>query len=192
MSPCHLLHGLHDQLIMVYCNIRSLIYGGKLMLGRRSLIVLCLGRHSQLPKLNVQILHIGPHPLPNGAEIMILQLLTLGGRGSEQGASGKDQVLPLQIALPIHQKILLLRPHAGHHLGGLLIAEETHDPQRLLAQCLHGTKKRCLLIQSLPCIRAERRRNAENHPRGVLLQKRRGGDVPGRVPSCLEGSPQPS
>ena len=192
MPPSHLLHGLHHQLVVVHGNVGRLVDRRQLMLGRGHLVVLGPGRDAQLPQLHVQILHIRAHPLADGAEIVILQLLSLGCRRAEQGAPREDQVFPLQIPLSVHQEILLLRPNAGHHLGGARVAEQPDDAQRLLADCLHGTEQRCLLIQGLPRVGAECGGDAENDSRGVFFQKCRGSDVPGGVAPGFEGGPKPA
>ena len=73
----------------------------QLMLGRGHLVVLGPGRHPQLPQFHVQILHISAHPLADGAEVMVLQLLALGRGSAEQGAPGEDQILPLKVLFSV-------------------------------------------------------------------------------------------
>ena len=91
----YLLHGLHHKLIVIHRGIGHLIDGGKLVLGRRHLIVLGLGGNAQLPELDVQIPHISPHPLTDGSEIVILQLLPFRRGRAKERPSGKDQIRPL-------------------------------------------------------------------------------------------------
>ena len=95
VTSCHLLHGFHNKLVMVYCNICCLINRCQLVLCRCYLIVLCLGSYTKLPQLNIQVFHVCTNSLTDGAEVMILQLLTLRSRCAEKGTSCKDQVFSL-------------------------------------------------------------------------------------------------
>ena len=90
------------------------VHRGELMLGGSHLVVLGLGQHAQLPQLLIQIVHEGRHTGLDGTEVVVVQLLPLGGLGAEQRAAAEHQILPLRryMAL-VDEKILLLRPHAG-------------------------------------------------------------------------------
>ena len=79
----HTLHDLHGQLILIGRQVDGGIDGSKLMLGRRHLIVLRFGKDSQLPQLGIQLLHERGHARLDGAKVMVVQLLTLGGLGAE-------------------------------------------------------------------------------------------------------------
>ena len=63
------------------------IDGGHLVLGGSHLVVLGGGGDAQLPELHVQILHECADALTDDAEVLVVQLLTLGGGGAEQGAA---------------------------------------------------------------------------------------------------------
>ena len=190
MALRHLFHGLHYDLVMIHSDVRRLIDGSQLMLRGSHLVVLGLCGHAQLPQLYVQILHESADALSDHAEVMILQLLSLGGGRAEQRTAGEDQVGSLQIFLTVNQEILLLRSDGGRHLGRLRIAEQPYNTERLLAHRLHGTKQRRLLIQRLSRIGAECRRDTEDHARRILLQKCRRCDIPGGIASRLEGCTQ--
>ena len=71
--------------------------GRQLVLCGRDLVVLGLGQHAQLPQLFVQFLHIGRNAGLDRAEVMIVQLLTLGGFCAEERAAGVDQIAALFI-----------------------------------------------------------------------------------------------
>ena len=83
------------------------------MLCGRHLVVLGLGQNAQLPELLVQLLHKGRNAGLDSAEIMVVQLLSLGRLGAEQRAAGKNQILALVIQLLIDQEIFLLRADGG-------------------------------------------------------------------------------
>ena len=134
----HLLHDLHYQLVLVAGGVGVGVDGGHLMLGGGHLVVLGLAEHAQLPQLLVQVLHVGGHPGTDGAEVVVLQLLALGGLGAEQGAAGHPQILPLGVLGLVDQEILLLWANLRHHPLGLGVAEEPQDPDGLAADLLHG------------------------------------------------------
>ena len=74
----YIFHGLHGELVVVGCDVGGSEDGGQFMLRRSSLVVLCLGKDAQLPKLFVQFFHKGRNPGLDGAEVMVFQLLPLG------------------------------------------------------------------------------------------------------------------
>ena len=186
VAVCHLLHHLHHQLVLVAGGVGVGVDGGHLVLGGGHLIVLGLAEHAQLPQLLVQILHIGGHPGTDGAEVVVLQLLALGGLGAEQGPAAHPQILPLGVLGLVDQEVLLLRAHLSHHPLGLRVAEQPQDADRLAADLLHGPQQRGLFVQSLAGVGAEDGGDAQ----GALLDEGEGGGVPGGVAPGLEGGPQ--
>ena len=132
-----LLHRFHGQLVVVGAHVGIGKHRRQLMLRGCHLVVLGLGKDTQLPQLAVEICHKRGHARLDGAEIMILQLLPLGRSGAEQRASAEHQVLPLPVQLFVHQKIFLLRADRRAHAGDLGIAEQPQNPQRLLIDDLH-------------------------------------------------------
>ena len=123
MKISHLLQRLHNQLIVIHSHITLRINGSQFMLTRSHLIVLGLGRHAQLPQLLIYILHEIRNPLADNTEIMIIQLLSFRRHGAKQSPTGKNQILSLQILLPIHQEILLLHTYRRCHTVGGRIAK---------------------------------------------------------------------
>ena len=95
VTSCYFLHGLHNQLVMIYRNVGGLINRSQLVLCGSHFVMLCLGGYAQLPQFNVQILHEGTDSLADSTEVMILQLLSLGCGCTEQGTSCEDQVFTL-------------------------------------------------------------------------------------------------
>ena len=162
--------------------------GGHLMLGGGHLVVLGFAEHAQLPQLLIQILHIGGDPGPDGAIVVVVQLLSLGGLCAEQGPAAHSQVLPLLIEGLVNQKILLLRPYLGSDPLRLCVAEEPEDADRLAADLVHGPQKRRLLVQGFAGVGAEDGGDAE----GVVDDEDGGGGVPGGVAAGLEGGAQPA
>ena len=74
-----LLHHLHGQQVVVDGNVGGVKDGGQLVLAGSDLVVLGLGGNAQLPQLFVQLFHERGDLGADGAEVMLLQLLALGG-----------------------------------------------------------------------------------------------------------------
>ena len=122
------------------------------MLSGSHLVMLGFGENPQLPQLLVQLLHIGSYPRLDGTEIVILQLLALGGTGPKESTSGKEKVLPLLINTLVNQEIFLLRSHLAGDLLHLGVAKQAHDPHRLAAQLIQGPQQRGLFVQGLTTV----------------------------------------
>ena len=182
----HLFHDLHGQLVVVGGQVRILEDGGQLMLGRRYFVVLGFRVNPQLPQLLVQILHEGGDTGLNGAEVMVLQLLALRRLGAKKGATGIHQVLAFFKECLVDEEVFLLGTYGGDDSFGVLVAEETQNPQRLGVHYFHGAKKRGLFVQRLAAVGAKRGGDAE----GAVLDKGVRGGVPGGVAAGLKGGPQ--
>ena len=182
----HLLHDLHGQLVLVGGDVGGAENGGQLMLGRGHLVVLGFGQDAQLPQLLVQLLHESGNTGAEGAEIVIVQLLPLGGTGAEQSAAGIEQILALIVHLAVDEKIFLLRAHGSLDIGDLGVAEQAEDAHGLPVDSLHRAEEGGLFIQRLTAERAEGGGDAQ----GAVLDKGVGGGVPGGIAPGLEGGPQ--
>ena len=90
-----LLHDLHRELVVVGGDVRGRKDRRHLVLAGCNLVVLRLGVYAQLPELLVQIGHEGLDARADRAEVVILQLLALGGHRAEQSSSGIYQILSL-------------------------------------------------------------------------------------------------
>ena len=121
---CDLFHDLHGELVVVAGCVGVCIDGGHLVLSGGRLIVLGLAVNTQSPEVFVQVLHESCYPGTDGAVIVVIQLLTAGRLGAEEGAAGHPQVLPLVVHLLIHQEVLLLRADTGRDLAGLRVSEQ--------------------------------------------------------------------
>ena len=126
------------------------------MLGRGDLVVLGLGEDAELPQLIVQILHIGEDAWLDAAKVVIIQLLTLWGTSSEQGASGVNQILALGVQLLGDEEIFLLGTDRGDYLLDVLVAEQLQYTQCLDIQRLHRAQERGFLIQRVGAVGRER------------------------------------
>ena len=109
MAGSYLLQQLHGQLVLVTGGVGVGVDGRDLVLGGGDLVVLRLGQHTQLPQLLVQLPHEGSDPGLDGAVVVVVQLLPLGGTGAEQRAAAELQILPEVIHFPVNEEVLLLR-----------------------------------------------------------------------------------
>ncbi len=157
----HLFHDLHHQLVLVAGGVGVGIDGGHLVLGGGHFVVLGLGGNAQGPKGLVQVLHVGGHPGLDGAEVVIVQLLAPGRLGPEERPARHAQVLALVIERLVHQEVLLLGAHLGHHLSGFRVAEEAEDADGLAADLLNGAEEGHFLVQGLAGVGAEDGGDAE-------------------------------
>ena len=181
-----LLHDLHGELVVVAGGVGIGVHRGHLVLGGGHLVVLGLAVDAQGPEIFVQVLHVGRHPGTDGAVIVVIQLLAPGRLGTEEGAAGHPQVLPLVVHLLIHQEVLLLRAYAGDDPAALSVSEQPEDPDGLTAHVLHGPQQRRLFVQRVTAVGAQDGGDAES----ALLDKGKGGGVPSGVAAGLKGGPQ--
>ena len=155
MLSSNLLHDLHGQLVLIGGDVGGGIDGCQLVLCGGYLIMLRFGQDPQLPQLPVQLLHIGRHSGLDGAEVVVVQFLALGGLGTEQGPAGVDQVAALVIHILIDEEILLFCACGRKHALDAVVAEQLQDAQGLDVQRLHAAQQGRFLVQGLSSIRAE-------------------------------------
>ena len=87
-----LFHRLHDELVLVARGVGVGVDGGHLVLAGGDLVVLGLGEHAELPQLFIELFHVGGHAGTERAEVVVVQLLTFRGLGTEQGAAAQAQI----------------------------------------------------------------------------------------------------
>ena len=178
-------HEFHGQQVVVHRHVAAVEEGGQLVLGRGHLVVLGLGAHAQLPQLLVQLVHEGAHLRAQRAEVVLLQLLALGGRRAEEGAAGEDEVLTLLVVLLLDEEILLLQAHGHVHMGHVL-AEQLQNAAGLVAHRLHAAQQGGLFVQGFARPAAKGGGDAQR----AVLHKGVAGGVPGGVATGLGGGPQ--
>ena len=92
MTLGDLFHRLHDELVLVARGVGVDVDGSHLVLAGRDLVVLGLGEHTELPQLLIELLHVSTHAGTKRTEVVVIELLTLGGLGAEEGAAAQTQV----------------------------------------------------------------------------------------------------
>ena len=190
MAWCGLLHDLHHQLVMVDRKVRLIIDRCQLMLCRCDLVMLGLRGDTELPELYIHIAHEGSDAMTDGTEIVIIELLALRRHDAEEGTPRIDEVLPLQILVPVDQEVLLLCTDGWLHRLRCRVTEQTENTQCLFIDRLHGSKQRGLRIQCLTTEGTEGGRNAKCYDFAMLAlatKEGRAGAVPDGVASRLKG-----
>jgi hypothetical protein len=86
------LQRFHHHHLVIGRDVRVLEHRRDLMLARRHLVVARLHRHADFIELRLDFGHERHHPVGNGPEMLILELLALGRLGAEQRAAGVDQI----------------------------------------------------------------------------------------------------
>ena len=110
--------------------------------------MLRLRRNTVLPQILIEFSHEMRNLILNHTEVLIVKLLSLWCRCAKQCTSGQLQVKSLIELILVNQEVLLLRSNGSCYLRRCL-TEEFQDTKCLLADCIHRTKKRCLVIQRL-------------------------------------------
>ncbi len=192
MAQGDLFHQLHKQLVVVCGDVGLLEDRRELVLMGGDLVMPGDHRDPQLIRLLGDLVHIIQHPLLDAAEILVFQLLSLGGRRADERAAGHDQVLTQMVVILIDQEILLFRAAGRDHLFCLLVAEELQERASRLAQGFVRTQERQLFIERGAVIGDENSRDTEGVAEAGLGDEGRAGRIPGGVAARLKGRPDPS
>ena len=87
-----LFHRLHDELVLVARGVGVGVDGGHLVLAGGDLVVLGLGEHAELPQLFIELLHVSAYAGAERTEVVVVQLLPLGGLCTEERAPAQAQI----------------------------------------------------------------------------------------------------
>src|SRR2546423_1774462 len=107
MSQSNLPHNLHRQLIVVGGNICFFKNRRTFKLAWSHLVMTSLQRNAQFIKFVLYFGHKGLGPSGNTTEVMILQLLPLGGMASDQGSASHHQIRAEILKKPVYKEIFL-------------------------------------------------------------------------------------
>ena len=103
-----LAQDLHDKHVVVAGEVDVLEERRELELGGGDLVVARLGWDAEAPELVLDLGHEVEDARLDGAEVVVLQLLVLGGRGAEDGAAGLDEVGAAEVEVAVDQEVFLL------------------------------------------------------------------------------------
>ena len=121
------------------------------MLCRCDLVVLGLGINTQLPQLFVKVLHVSGNSCLDGAEVVVLKLLTLRCGCTEQCPACEDQILSVRIHLSVNEEVFLLGTHVCHN-SCCIGTEQLENSQCRTVNSFHRPQQRCFLIQCLTVV----------------------------------------
>ena len=171
----------HYKHVMIARKIQFLEQRCNLVLGRRHFVVTRLGGNAKPPERFLHIGHKRKNPMFDGTEIVVIQLLMLRRRRSEQSPSGLHKVGTRKVKVLVDQKIFLLDSERDfrHVFAGF--AETPDEPPDRFRQRLSGFQKRSLLIKRLARIGTECCRNTERGTVRVALDERGAGRIPGGI-----------
>ena len=186
VAVSYLFHDLHRKLVLIRGDIRVSKDRRKLVLRRSNFVVLRLGKDAHFPQFQIEIPHERCDARTDRAEIVILQLLTLGRRSAEQSAAAQAEILALEIQLFINEEILLLRADRGGDASALSVSEQAQDAQRLAVDRLHRAQQGRLFVEGLAAVGVEHGRNVER----IVLDESVGGRIPCGIAACLKGGAQ--
>ncbi len=113
---------------------------------------------------------------------MILHFLSLRCRSADQRSAAEEQVLSLFVKVLVNKEIFLFGTDRRVDVCDIFIAEKMQHSHSRFADSFHRTKKRCLLVQCLSAVGAERCRNIKSS----ILNESRRRRIPCRIASCLE------
>ena len=181
----HALHRLHNQHIMIGCDIGVLKGHRDLVLRGRNFVVACFHWHAELIQLGFGLEHARQDSLRNGAEVMVFQLLSLGRFGAEQSPSRVDQVRSREVKVLVDQEVLLFGPGRAVDAGGTR-AKKSENPDCVFRQCLVGAEQGGFLIEGFAGPRAKCGGDAKGCAVRVLEDECRARRVPGRVAACFK------
>ena len=175
-------HQVHHDLVLVVREVGLAVDRRELELVRGHFVVAGFQRNAEAVAGDLQVTHESGHAGRDGAEVVIVQLLVLGGVVAEQGAAGDHQVRAGGVERLVDEEVLLLPAQVGIDLGHTRI-EEFADRHGSVADGLEGFLERGLVIKRLAGIGNENSRDAE----GVVQDEDRGGRIPGGVAAGFEG-----
>lgn len=170
-------HG-HRELLMIGGDVGRFKQGRDFELAGSHFVVAGLGRDAQTVQFAVHFVHERQNALWNGSEVVIFELLSLGGLGSEQGTSGGEQIRAAIEESLIDQEIFLFRTGCGRNVSDFFVAEEAQNALGLFVQGLHGLEQRGLGVQSFAGPGYEGSGDTKSGAIAAFQDVSRAGDVP--------------
>ena len=174
VAVCDVAQHLHRQHVVVDRDVARLEDGGELELGWRHFVVAGLGRDAETPELSIDVFHERHDALANRPEVVIVQLLTLERRRTEQGPAGVDEVRALDEELFVDEEVLLLTADGREHPLDGFVTKQMRNLDRLPLQRLAGAHQRGLLVERLAGVGAEGRWDAQRATGRVALDEAAG------------------
>ena len=183
----HFLHDDHQQHVLIDGRRDFPEDRGAFELVGSHFVMTGLERNAEFVGLRFEILHESDYPGGNGSEIMVGQLLVLGGGVSDHGPVAQLQVGPGVIQVFVHKEILLLQADIGADAVDIGVEDTGHGGGRLV-QGVQRTQVGDLHVEGLSGVGDEDGRDTQR----TVQHEGRGIRVPGGIAPGLEGVAQAS
>ena len=144
-------------------------------------------RNTQPVGFVFKLLHKTHHPLRNGSEVMVIELLAFGRTVTQQGPARLLQVGAGLEKSVVHKEVLLFPAQSGCDLIDVLVKVFT-DIRSCLIHHLKCSEQRCFVVQRLPCIGHENGWDAQGRTHDEGGRSR----IPCGVSAGLESVSDPS
>ena len=177
---------LHDHHVVIDREIDVLEHRRQFELRRRDLVVTRLRGNAELPQTKLHLVHELEDTRTDCTKIMVVELLMLRRRRTEDRATRLQQVGTLQVEAAVDEEVLLLGAQRDRHVR-LRLLELLHQTLGRARDRLDRTKQRRLHVERRSRIRTERRRDAQRRAVLMPLDERRRSRIPRRVTTGLEG-----
>ena len=178
----HALHQGHQEHVVVDGEVGVLEDGGHFKLVRGDLVVAGFAGDAEFEGLDFEVLHEGGDALRDGAEVVVVHLLVLGGIVAHEGAAGQQEVGTGAEEALVDEEVLLLPAEVGGHFADLRV-EVVADGRRGLVDGFEGAQERGLVVEGFAGVGDEDRGDDE----GVVDDEDRGSRVPGGIAAGFEG-----
>ena len=103
-----LIHQIHYNLVLVVGQVGVSKYRSELELVRGRFVVACFQGDSELVPRYLEVSHKGGDSRRDGSEIMVSELLILGGIMAHEGPSRNHQIGPGRIETLVDKEVFLL------------------------------------------------------------------------------------
>eukprot|EP01137_Pigoraptor_chileana_P032743 Opistho-2@22630 len=192
VAQCNFRHYLHDEHVVVHCNVDLFENGRHFVLRGGDLVVARLHRHTELPQNQLGLLEEGENAAVDRPEVVVLERLPLGGLGALQRATAGNKIRARHKEMAIDEEKLLLRADICVDSNNVFKAEETKQRNCFPLQCGDGAQEGGLGVERLAAPGAEGGGNAQRLAIRALPDERGRGRIPQCVSARLEGRAEAS
>ena len=175
----------HHEHVVVASEVHFFKERSEFELSRGHFVMARLCRDAKFPQFLFHIVHKVQDAARDTAKVMVIHLLVLRWRCTENRATGLIQVRTLQIKSFIDEEIFLFGAKRDRRLlwAGL---ETGHEATSRLGKRLQATEERSLLVESFASVATKSGRNAKRSTVAMALDKRRRRRVPSGIAASFE------
>ncbi len=130
--------GGHDHVLVVGGDVGVLVDRSEFVLAGGHFVVAGLHGDAQLEEFAFGVEHAGQDALGDGAEVLVFELLALGGFGAEERAAADGEVRAREVEVAVDEEVFLFRSGGGEDVAGIGVAEDLQHALGLAVEGLHG------------------------------------------------------